>query len=42
MNKWLTIGGLIFYWLVVPIGVYLFLSGATMRAIESDAALPDF
>ena len=30
MNKWLTIGGLLFYWLVIPFAVYRFLTGPGM------------
>ncbi len=30
MSKWLTIAGLLLYWLVVPAGVYLFLTGPRM------------
>jgi hypothetical protein len=39
MNKGLMVAGLLFYWLVAPLGVYLFLSGPGMGYQEGVAGL---
>jgi hypothetical protein len=39
MNKWMTVGGLLLYWLVVPPGVFLFFTSAGMGYSKSVAAV---